>query len=112
MLNILLIYFIGKYFYQLAGKYKQNKWLYAILGVGSYYLGAIVIGGILVGLYVEFMTDSYIENYSKRTLGFILMPFGIGCAYLFHYLLEKRWRKTVDLVKDEIEDIGKTQEEN
>ena len=33
MLGLLLIYFIGKYFYDLAAEFEKNKWLYAILGV-------------------------------------------------------------------------------
>lgn len=112
MFSIILIYFIGKYFYKLSDKYIQNKWLYAILGVLSYYIGAILVGGIIVGLYIEFITDSYIDDYSERTFGYIIMPFGIGSAYLFYYILEKRWKKSVVLIKDEIEDIGKNPEEN
>ena len=112
MFSLLIIYFIGKYYYQLAVKYMQNKWLYAILGVSSYYIGSIVIGGIIIGLFIEFAADSGIDNYSDRTIGLILMPFGIASAYLLHYLLEKRWKKSVVLVKDEIEDIGKNIDDN
>ncbi len=109
MLSIILIYFIGKYFHQLASKYLQNKWLYAILGVLSYYIGSIVIGGLIVGLFMEFLMNSSIDNYSNRSFGLMLMPFGIGSACLFHYLLERKWKKSVVLIKDEIDDIGKNE---
>ena len=112
MFSILLIYFIGKYFYQLADKYLQSKWLYAVLGVLSYYVGSIVVGGLIVGLFIGFLTDSSFESYSEKSLGFLLMPFGIGSAYFFHYLLKNRWKKSVELVKDEIDDIGRNIEEN
>ena len=112
MISILIIYFIGKYFYQLALKYSQSKCLYAILGILCYYIGSIVFGGLIVGLFIEFFTDSYLENYSDRALGYMLMPFGIGSCVLFHYLLERKWKKSVVVVKDEINDIGRHIDDN
>lgn len=111
MLGIVLLFFIGKYFYKLAEEFSQNKWLYAILGIVSYYFGAIVIGGVSIGLFIEFFTDEYIDNYSETTLGYMVLPFGIGFTYLFYYLLKRKWKKSLTLVKDEIQDIGKSVEE-
>ena len=47
MLGIVLIYWLGKYFYQLAEKYNQNKWLYAILGIVVYYVSQLFFGFVL-----------------------------------------------------------------
>ena len=110
MLGLILIFFIGKYFYELAQDYYKHRWLYAILGIASYYFGAIVVGGVIVGLYIEFLTDGFIDDYSDTLLSFILFPFGIATAYVFYYFLKKRWQKEEDSSKDEIDDIGKITE--
>lgn len=109
MLGLILIYFIGKYFYKLAEDFNQNKWLYAILGVLSYYFGASVVGGVIVGV-----ADSFLElgiNWDNTLgLSLMIMPFGIGLVYLFYYLLKRKWQKSFVEVKDEIQDIGKSTE--
>lgn len=109
MLGILLIYFIGRYFYRLAETFNQNKWLYAILGVVTYYIGTFV-GGIVLAIFDELFAIgiNWDNNFS---LGLLAMPFGIATAYLFYYLLNKKWQKSVILIKDEIQDIGKPVEE-
>ena len=109
MLGIVLIYFIGRYFYRLAEKFEQNRWLYTILGIVAYYVGTF-IGGIILALFDEiFLLGINWEN--NLTLGLIAMPFGIGTVYLFYYLLQRKWNKSVILFKDEIQDIGKPVEE-
>ena len=39
MLGLFIIVWIGGMFYDLAKKYQKNKWLFAIGGVASYFLG-------------------------------------------------------------------------
>ena len=107
MFSILIVYYIGKQFYKLAEKFNQKKWLYAILGVLAYYLGAIALGGIVIGLIIEFFMNSDFESYSNTVLGLFMMPIGIVACVLFHYLLERKWKKSVIYIKDEIQDIGK-----
>jgi hypothetical protein len=110
MLGILLIYFLGKYFFDLADKYDKNKWLYAILGVVSYYFGSIVIGGVVLAL-VDILVDLGINWDSNIGLSFMLLPFGIATSYLFYYLLKRNWRKSVVVATDEIQNIGKPQDD-
>jgi predicted membrane protein len=112
MLGIVFLYIIGKYFFKLAEKFNQKKWLFAILGVASYYFGSIVIGGVLLGISLELIMPSGIDTFSDFALGLMLIPFGIATTYLFYYLLKKKWEKSVVVVKDEIQDIGKSQESN
>jgi len=108
MLGIILIYFLGKYFYELAQDYYKHRWLFAILGVLSYYFGAIVIGGLLLGFGLEFFGESSIDSYSDIEISLMVIPFGIACAYLFYFLLKRQWKKEVLVAKDSIDDIGKT----
>ncbi|MFD1163550.1 hypothetical protein [Hwangdonia seohaensis] len=105
MLGILLIYFIGKRFYDLSVDYQQNKWLYAILSVVVYYTGTFLAGLILGVLIALGIMDLDPEN--TFVISIITVPFGLGFVYLFYILLEKKWKKTVVVIKDEINDIGK-----
>lgn len=105
MLEIIIIYFIGKYFYRLAETYGQNKWLFAVLGVITYFVGAAIGGVILFLLDMQF--ELGIDWESKFLLTFLLLPFAVATCYLLHYLLKRSWEKSVVIVEDEIQDIGK-----
>ena len=109
MLGILLIYFIGRYLYKLAEEFNKNRWLFAILGVVIYYVGTF-FGGIIIAILDElFMFGLNWEN--DLILAIIALPFGLGLVYLFHYLLKKKWEKSVIIETESIEDIGKSIEE-
>ncbi|MEY8848817.1 hypothetical protein AB9K26_08375 [Psychroserpens sp. XS_ASV72] len=106
MLGIILIVIIGRQFFKLAEQYRQNKWLFAILGVLSYYVGALV-GGVILGT-VDAFVNLGIDWDNNLLMTVIALPFGLGTAYLFYYLLNKNWSKNVVLEKtNEIQDIGK-----
>jgi hypothetical protein len=91
MLGLLLIYFVGRAFYRLAETHKRSKWLFAILGVLTYYVTQFVFG---------FVVFSYmIANGSVLTsgleLGITLIGILVGAAGvgLFYYLLKRAWEK-------------------
>lgn len=109
MLGILLIYFIGKHFYKMAETYNKNKWLFAILGVVTYYVGTF-IGGIVLAILDEIFVLG-INWDSNLSLGLMALPFGIALDYLFYKILEKKWKKEFVPVGNEIEDIGKPEEQ-
>ncbi|MDN5205607.1 hypothetical protein QQ008_29755 [Fulvivirgaceae bacterium BMA10] len=92
MLGILLIYFIGKSYYQLAQKYEKHKWGFAILGVASYYFGTIV-GGVLIYLAVDLGLSS-IDNMPDVAVGFMVLPFGILACWGLHTILKRQWSNT------------------
>jgi len=109
MLGFILIFFIGKYFYELAQNYYKHRWLYAILGVVVYYAAGAIFGliiglaDVLIGLNINW----------ENTLGLNLLgiPIGIAADYAFYVLLKRKWEKEVVLPKDEIMDIGKPTED-
>ncbi|MCK8479456.1 hypothetical protein [Psychroserpens algicola] len=105
MLSIIILFVIGRYFYRLAEEYKQNKWVFAILGVISYYAGAFA-GGIILGVLDEVLGLGFDWD-NNLLLTLVAIPFGLGTMYLFYYLLKKNWKKTVVVEKNEIQDIGK-----
>ena len=110
MLSIILIVLLGRYFYRLAEEFNQNRWLYAVLGVISYYVGSAV-GGLVIG-FADMIFDLGIDFDDTSTLIFIAVPFGLGAAFIFYFLLTKKWKKEVVVEKDEIQDIGRNVEDS
>lgn len=88
MLGLVLLYFIGKHFYNLAFEYEKHQWTYAILGIVAYYAGTAVAGFVLL-----FIADDpmRIVEESQVLLGIFAIPFGIFGCYLFHLYLVRKW---------------------
>lgn len=108
MLGLVLIYFIGKYFYKLAEEFGKNKWGFAILGVVTYYTGAF-LGGIILGLISIIWEDFNIEYMSDMQLGLMAIPFGLLTCFGVYSLLKRIWtkyQKEEEVVS--IDDIGKS----
>jgi len=111
MLGIILIYFIGRRFYDLSTEYNKNKWVYAILSVVAYY----VIGWILI--FIIAFLDIYVFEWgfdweSSYGINLISLPAGLLGVWGMYILLEYKWKKAVVVIKDEINDIGKNIEDN
>jgi hypothetical protein len=112
MLGLLLIYFIGKKFYELAGIHHKNQWGYAVLGVISYYLGTFIAGIVLI-ICMELFGTSSIEDVNEFVLSLVALPFGLLTCWGVYVLLEKNWTKEriddnpdildIDLVKEEMD---------
>ena len=93
MLGLLLVYFIGKYYYQLAFQYNRNAWGYAILGVIVYYGTTFLSGFLFAFAYMEMGNDS-IDSGTELLLTVLSIPIGILGAYIFYKGLEKSWKKS------------------
>lgn len=109
MLGLLLIFFIGKYYYELAQDYYKHRWLYAIFGIIIYYVGTAV-GGIILG-FLDVLFALNFDWDSSLFLGLIALPFGIVAAYFIYIVLKRKWKKETGVAKDEIQDIGKNIED-
>ena len=105
LLSLLFIYFLGKYFYTLAEKHKQNRWLYAFLGVLIYYVSTFLFAFIIVGL--ELIFSFGYEDFLDKSIGYISIPFGILGCWGFCKLLEKKWEKIIQVEIESIDEIGK-----
>ncbi len=95
MLGILLIYFIGKYFFDLAlesGKTKTMQWVFAVLGVVVYYAGSF-IGGMLIAIF-GYATDLFdVETMNDLIISILALPFGVLACWGFYMILKKNWKK-------------------
>ena len=90
MLVLLLIYFIGKAFYNLAIKHDRNKWLFGMIGVVTYY-GMTIIGGLVIVFIAISGGNESILELPEYILGLIGVPVGLLSVWLLHYLLRKNW---------------------
>jgi hypothetical protein len=107
MLSLLFIYFLGKPFYALAQKHKQNLWLYTILGVVSYY-ASMLIAGVILGV-LNVLISLGLETMSETILGIFTIPFGLLGCWGFYKLLEYKWEKMVKVEIETIDQIGNNQ---
>jgi hypothetical protein len=108
MLSLLFIYFLGKPFYTLAEKHKQNVWLFAILGVLSYYL-SIILSGVFLGI-LDVLLSLGFEEMSETVVGLFTIPFGLLGCWGFYKLLEHKWKKMIQVEIETIDEIGRNQE--
>jgi cytosine/uracil/thiamine/allantoin permease len=92
MLGIVLIYFIGKRFYELAERYQKSQWGFAILGVASYYVGTF-IGGIAIAIGAELLGTTPIEEMNELTLSLLAFPFGLLAGVVTYQLLKSVWTR-------------------
>lgn len=99
MLGLVLIYFIGKTYYTLAEKHnKERLWLWAILGILSYYGGAFLLG-IIIFLYLDLVGSNVdIENLNKGLEILLGLAGGIIGTVGLYQFLKYRWNKTESLV--------------
>ena len=100
LLTFLLIYFVGKSYYDLASKHKKNKWGFAILGVVSYYAG-LFIAGIVIALVYEFGMSQSIEDVPEIKIGLMALPFGVLSCWGLYRVLKSQWGKPVAFSESE-----------
>lgn len=103
MIGIVLIYFLGKAFYDLSLASDKNKWLFAVLGVFSYYIGTF-IGGIVLVL-IEPLTGFNAETANEYLIGFLALPFGLLACYGFYQLLKYHWIKQLPSTSEDLLDL-------
>jgi hypothetical protein len=90
MLGLLLIYFIWKYYSELAFEYNKHRWGYALLGIASYYIGTF-LGGIILYVGGDLAGSDFPENISEIYINLLCMPVGILSVWGLYKLLENKW---------------------
>ena len=93
MLGILLIYFIGKYFHELAQDFYKHRWLYAILGIVVYYASGGVFG-VVLGVLDLFLALN-INWEDTFGINLLSIPIGLLGCYVFYVMLKKKMAKRV-----------------
>lgn len=96
MLGLIFIYFVGKAFYDLAGKHDKSQWGFAILGVVSYY-GGLLVGALVIGIVLELNSPGYVDDSNDTFLGLLAIPLGLLTCWLTYTLLKKAWSKPKEI---------------
>lgn len=113
MLSILLIYFVYKYFRDLARKYKvKQEWKYSLIGVVAYF-GFQFLFLFVWGVVEVINNPNYAETDTSFNsgIGFLALLFGMLMLYFLHKYLEKRLQKQQEISPvNEIENIGASTE--
>ncbi|MFK7810517.1 MAG: hypothetical protein AB8F74_22110 [Saprospiraceae bacterium] len=103
MLGLLLLYFIGKKFSELAKDYNKKTWVYILLGIVSYYLGTFV-GGIVLVIVLDMFFSIAIEEIDDFVIGLMAMPFGLLMCWGYYRLLVRNWSKQKPILSSDILD--------
>ena len=104
MFGLILIFFVGKYYYELAQDYYKNRWVYGIFGILMYYLGT-ALGGLTIG-FLDYALNLNVD-FSQFNLIIIGLLFGTGLAAAVYFFLYFRWKWHAPLKNDDIDKIGK-----
>lgn len=99
MIGIILIYFVGKAFYDLAHEHDRSRWGFAILGVLSYYAGTFLAGVVAVFIY-DFILLSSIDDVPEIGLQLAAVPIGILTCWGFYKILQSHWREKSSVADD------------
>lgn len=109
MLSFLLLYFVYKYFRDLARKYKvKQEWKYSLAGVLAYF-GFQFLFLIVWGIAEIIINPNYAleSNTSLNSgIGFIALLFSMLMLYFLHKYLEKRLKQKNISSINEIDEIG------
>lgn len=109
MLGLLLLYWIGKYYYQLAQKFDKSKWGFAILGIATYY-GVMVVVMLIFVLFCLLAGIEFDFEANEMLLSLAAIPFGLAGVYFLYNFLEKKWKKEYVNPLAEIDSIGVSNE--
>lgn len=99
MLGIILLYNLGKYFYDLALEFDKSKWKYTIFGIIIYFVGQILAGFSMAIIDILFGTQ--ITSLPSFVVNIIALPFGIFAAWLYYNYLQNKWSKKINIINDE-----------
>ena len=105
MLGLLLIYFIGKKYFNLAEEHDKNRWVFAVAGVIAYYVGTF-IGAALIGIFAELISPGWLDEINEWLFGIMALPFGIFSTWGLYIWLERRWSVREKGSLEAIEQIG------
>jgi hypothetical protein len=103
MIGLILLYFAGKQFYELAKKHGKHKWGYALLGVASYYIG-LFVGAFVIAYLYEMNSPGSIDEGNEMLIGLAGVPVGILTCVLLYKFLAKRLRNEVVVTSDDLLD--------
>ncbi len=114
MLGLLLLYWLAKPFYELAGEHNKSQWGFAILSIVVYYAGYLG-GAFVMGIVLAIIDPSLVEDISGVTeivFSLLAIPFGLLSCWIFYRILHKQWNKVQEIPEGEVLDSNLFDEGN
>ena len=103
MIGLVLIYWIGKKFSELAKSFGRKPVWPVIIGIVFYFLGQFVLG-LIIGVYYELQEPGF-KQFDDMVVNLIGIPFGLLACWGTYMFLEKKWRGSTvseyDILDDE-----------
>ena len=91
MLGILVIYWVGKQYYELAFRYNKSKWFWTILAIIIYFSSQFLFGLILAFLFPAMFVD--LDTGKSFFINVMGVLFGLLAWYIVLKILESAWEK-------------------
>lgn len=90
MLGLILIYFVGRNYFELAHEHNRPAWLFAILGVLTFFFGQFFLGTIVATLIVS--STGAISDGTYLLVSVISIACGAAAIWFMYKRLESFWK--------------------
>lgn len=95
MISLIILYYVGKAFSDLANKYERSNWLYAILGIGSYFIVQLVFGFALAVVWYSTNDTEWDPGAGLDLIGIVI---GALSCWGFYTWLDYYWSKNPNVL--------------
>jgi predicted permease len=103
MLGLILIYFVGRKFFELAHEHNRSTWGFAILGVLSYYITQFIFGIIIAIVMIS--TGNNLTTGGRLLINVAAILIGVAAVWGLYKGLESYWGKNPKQAKSSGKDL-------
>jgi len=89
MLGLIPLFFIGRYYYQLAHEYDRSTWGFAFLGVGIAIVAQLLFGFCTGLLAAATGNLQWVDN--TIIISLLAIAFSVLAVVIVYKILEKNW---------------------
>ncbi len=103
MIALLLVYFIGRAYYELARDHGKNKWLFLLVGIAVYYVSHYLFAFLIIFI-LQISSPTTLYQLSEFVIMLMALPFSIGVTWGLLQILKKNWKDFVVIKNSDILD--------
>lgn len=97
----IFLFYVGFYFYRLAENHKKNKWVFAILGLITFFFG-----NFLYVLYFRLFNGEDVDELTFPKVGEKSFLLGFIFAFILFQILSTVWNSKKRKRNNEVDKIG------
>lgn len=110
MLGILLIYWVGKRYYRMAGYYGKSEWGHVFMALGIYFGSQFILGIVGALVFPDFFMTLESDKSQELLINLAGIVFGLLVWHIIFGVLEKKYESELsyeeDIEDDDISTIG------